>query len=69
MAKFQGPRPAGQGDFKSPAPGYQRTDSTPPGGKPVGSTPKNKEGIYTGIHVKPIGGSGKTISKPKPFKR
>lgn len=69
MSSFKGPKPANQGDFKTPGPGYQRTDSSAPGGTPTGSVPKNADEKYRGIYVKPIGGSGKTISKPKPFKR
>lgn len=63
------PDPANQGGYQLPPVGYQNTSATPPGGTPTGSIRKNPDEKYKGVYVKPIGGSGKTISKPKPFKR
>lgn len=66
---FKGPKPANQGDYVLPAAGYSRTDTAQPGGTPTGSIKKNPDEKYKGVQVKPIGGSGTTVSKPKPFKR
>jgi hypothetical protein len=69
MTSFAGKNPPNQGTFKAPPSGFQLDSSAQPGGAPTGSAPKNPGEKYKGIKVAPIGGSGQTISKPKPFKR
>lgn len=68
--KSQGvPDPANQGGYVLPPAGFNLESSKAPGGTPTGSAPKNPGEKYKGVKPNPIGGSGKTISKPKPFKR
>lgn len=68
MAKFgDGMSVPNQGGMK---PAYAKPpipDAGKPGGTPTGSAPmlgNRKEGM----RPKPVGGSGKTVSKPMPFK-
>lgn len=67
MAKFgSSGKPANQGGIGPAHSAPSRTSSAPKGGQ---STPSGGGSTNDyGRRVKPIGGSGTTASKPKPFK-
>lgn len=68
MAKFgDGMSVPNQGGMASAPTSKPKPDSGKPGGTPTGSTP-GLGGRKEGMRPKPVGGSGKTVSSPKPFK-